>query len=312
MARWRLPDALSRASAAPISGGRVLLLGGLFASGASSADVGVLDTSTGRLTSVGTLSSPTHDAGSTVIGGRVLLFGGGQATPFALVEGIPLPSGAGPISSVAPAVTGELPRVRADGEAVTVGGAAYVVGGYDGSTGDAAVLVTANGSNFSPAATLPVAVRYPAVVAAHGTIYVFGGESQPGGTTAEYSTPSGSTTPPLGQQVAVVQAIEPRTRRAQVVGYLPHGLQGAMAFDLGGHIFLAGGDSYPPGAKPRSGSTVWSFDPSSDSFHVAGHLAAPVAYAAVAVKGRSAWLIGGERDGGPVATAQRIIVRSSR
>jgi len=310
MARWHLPAPLSRAGAVPLADGRVLLVGGLLGSGSSSADVGVLDTATGRLTSVSSLVSPTHDAGITAVGGRVLVFGGGQSTPTATVQALPVP--AGPTPSGGAVVTGQLPQVRADDEAVTIGQTAYVVGGYDGAVGDAPVLATRDGATFTTVATLPVAVRYPAVTALGGSIYVFGGESERGGTTAQYSTPAGSTTPPPGQQVAVAQEINPRTHGARVVGYLPHAVQGAAAFVLGGTIFLAGGDSNAPGTPPSSGTTIWSFDPKSGAFRVAGHLAAPVAYAAVAVSKGTVWLVGGERDGVAVTSAQRIVLRAAR
>ena len=329
IAPWHLPSALSRAGAAALPGGRVLLLGGLFASGGSSADVGVLDLETGALTSVATLASPTHDAGSAVLGGRAFLFGGGQAYPVATVEAVTLPggssaggssasgtsasgtSGGASASGGAGIVTGQLPQPRADDEAVTVAGTAYVVGGYDGSTGDTAVLATQNGSSFSTVATLPVDVRYGAVAAAGGKIYVFGGETVPGGTTLEYSTPTPTTSPPPGQQVALVQQIDPQTHTARVAGYLPRGVQGAAAFVLGGKLFLAGGDSNAPGTPPSSGSTIWSFDPSTGAFRLVGHLAAPVAYAAVVVEGGTAWLVGGERDGVPIATVQKVVLRRS-
>ena len=328
IAPWHLPSALSRAGAAALPGGRVLLLGGLFASGGSSADVGVLDLETGALTSVATLASPTHDAGSAVLGGRAFLFGGGQAYPVATVEAVTLPggssaggasggssasgtSGGASASGGAGIVTGQLPQPRADDEAVTVAGTAYVVGGYDGSTGDTAVLATQNGSSFSTVATLPVDVRYGAVAAAGGKIYVFGGETVPGGTTLEYSTPTPTTSPPPGQQVALVQQIDPQTHTARVAGYLPRGVQGAAAFVLGGKLFLAGGDSNAPGTPPSSGSTIWSFDPSTGGFRLVGHLAAPVAYAAVVVEGGTAWLVGGERDGVPIATVQKVVLRRS-
>jgi len=285
-------------------------MGGLFTSGTSSTNVGVLDLSTGALTSVGTLASPTHDAGSAVVGGKAFLFGGGQAYPVVTVEAVTLP-GAGSAGSSAGIVTGQLPQPRADDEAVSVTGTAYVVGGYDGSTGDTAVLATQDGSSFTTVATLPVDVRYGAVTAAGGTIYVFGGETVPGGTTLEYSTPASTTAPPPGQQVALVQEVDPQTHTARVAGYLPRGVQGAAAFDLGGKLFLAGGDSNAPGTPPSSGSTIWSFDPSTGAFHLVGHLAVPVAYAAVAVQGSTAWLIGGEHDGVPVATVQKVVLRSS-
>ncbi|MDA8311813.1 MAG: hypothetical protein M0Z46_14605 [Actinomycetota bacterium] len=308
LARWHLPEPLSRAGAATISGGQVVLLGGMLASGASSSDVGLLSVSTGKLTSIATLPSPTHDAASAVLGAKAFLFGGGQSAPVATVQAVTLPVASAASGSGAGVVTGQLPQARSDDEAVTLGGTAYVVGGYDGAAGDPAVLATQDGVNFSTVVTLPVGVRYPAVAAAGGRIYVFGGEATSGGTTTEYTTPTGTTTPPPGQQVAVVQVIDPQTGSASVVGYLPHAVQGAAAFELGGHIYLAGGDSNEPGTTPSSGSTIWSFDPANDSFRVAGHLAAPVAYAAVAVVGRAVWLVGGERDGVPVASAQRIVL----
>jgi len=311
VARWHLPGGVSRAGAVPIPGGKILLLGGLLSTGGSSADVGVLDPSTGTLTSVATLASRTHDAASALLGGRAFLFGGGQSTPFGTVEAVTVPSPGATSGNASGVVTGQLPQARADDSAVTVGTTAYVVGGYDGATGEPAVLATQDGSTFTTVATLPVDVRYGAVVAAGGKIFVFGGESATGGTTAQYFTPTGSTTPPPGQEVAVAQEIDPQTGAATVVGYLPHAVQGAAAFVLGGHIYLAGGDSNAPGASPASGSTIWSFDPSSGAFQVAGHLAEPVAYAAVAVVGHSVWLIGGERNGTQVDTAQKVVLRSS-
>lgn len=311
MARWDLPEPLSRAGAVPLSGNRVLLVGGLLASDTSSSEVAVLDIATGKVTRVATLPSPTHDAGIAELDGRAFVFGGGQSVPSTVVQAVTLASSEHGGSPGA-VVTGYLPQARSDDDAVTVGGTAYVVGGYDGSAGDAAVLATTNGAEFSLVATLPVAVRYPAVTASNRVIYLFGGESEQGGTTTEYSTPAGSTTPPPGQQVAVVQAIDTRTHVAKVVGSLPHALEGAAAFTFDGHIFLAGGDSNAPGSAPSSGSTVWSFDPSNDSFHVAGHLAAPVSYAAVVVEGRTVWLVGGERNGVQVSSAQRVTLRSRR
>lgn len=308
MAHWQLPNPLSRAGSAALSGGRIMLLGGLTASDASSTAVDVVDTTSGKVAQVGTLASPTHDAGSAVLGGRAFLFGGGQSTSFSLVQAVPLaPSGGG----AAATVTGQLPAARSDDGAVTIGSTSYVLGGYDGTTGDAQVLATTDGSSFSPVVTLPVAVRYAAITQLNGVIYVFGGESEPGGTTEQYSTPTGTTTPPPGQEVAIVQAINTRTRTASVVGYLPHAVEGAAAFVLGGHIFLAGGDAQAPGSTPSSGSTVWSFNPATDTFSVAGHLASPVSYAAMATLGHAVWLVGGEKNGAVVASAQKITLRGA-
>ena len=312
MAPWQLPNALSRAGAAALPHGRILLMGGLLASDTSAAGIGILDTSTGKLSSVGSLASPTHDAASAVLGGRALLMGGGQSTSVATVEAVTLAAASAAAGAGASGVVvGQLPQVRSDAGAVSVSGTAYVVGGYDGSTGDTAVLSTQDGSSFSTVVTLPVDVRYAAVTAYGGKIYVFGGETAPGGTTLQYTTPSPTTSPPPGQQVAVVQVIDPATRTAKVAGYLPRGVQGAAAFVLGGQLFLAGGDSNAPGSTPSTGSTIWSFDPSTAAFRLVGHLASPVSYAAVAVEGSTAWLVGGERDGVPVATVQKVALRAT-
>ena len=121
---------------------------------------------------------PTHDAAATVVDGQVLVFGGGTSAPAAATQDI-TPSGSSRI-------LGSLPRPRADGDAVTIGGTAYVVGGYDGPSLDPAVLATADGATFRTVTDLSVPVRYPAVAALGGLIYVFGGESLGGLPVAPY------------------------------------------------------------------------------------------------------------------------------
>ena len=68
-------------------------------------------------------------------------------------------------------------EARADAAALTIGATAFVVGGYDGRALDAEVLGTTDGLHFAQVAALPVPVRYPAVAALDGEIYVFGGQS---------------------------------------------------------------------------------------------------------------------------------------
>ena len=103
-------------------------------------------------------------------GGRALVFGGGSPATVGHGPGVP-----GPLAP--PASAGSLPAPRSDAAAVTIGGTTYVVGGYDGSKPDAAVLATADGRTFTTVATLPVPVRYPAAAALGGQIYVFGGQA---------------------------------------------------------------------------------------------------------------------------------------
>lgn len=302
---WQLANPVSREGTVAAGGGHILILGGLTASGTSATEVALLDTSSGTLTAVGSLAAPTHDAGTSTLGGQALVFGGGQSTATTAVQAFPLTGATG----TAAAVTGQLPAPRADDEAVTIGGTAYVLGGYDGAAGDVQVLATTDGATFTPVATLPVAVRYPAVTAANGRIYVFGGEVLTGGSTLEVWTPT--TQPPPGQQVPVVQVVNPATHRARVMGpRLPLAVEGAAAFVLHGHIYLAGGDSFDPGTSPVSDSTICEYDPANGTCATAGHLAQAVSNAGVVVIGTSAWLVGGEHDGTPVATVQRVQMAS--
>ena len=118
---------------------------------------------------------------------------------------------------------GSLPRPRADADAVTLGGTAYVVGGYDGPALDPAVLATSNGPTFSTVTDLSVPVRYPAVAALGGLIYVFGGESA------------------NGLPVTAVQVVNPGNGTDRVIGQLPLPLSGAAAGELDGVIYIAGG-----------------------------------------------------------------------
>jgi hypothetical protein len=177
-----------------------------------------------------------------------------------------------------------------------------VVGGYDGARADRAVLATTDGRTFRRVASLPVAVRYPAVAAQSGRVFVFGGEAVSG--------------PQAGQPVADIQMVDPARGSASVVGRLPVPLQAAAAVNLDGHVYLAGGDSSVPG-QPRPGvgatqlspaagttasglstvSTIWAFDRAHGRMVVAGRLQVPVAHSGVAVLGSRAWLVGGETGG---------------
>ena len=70
-----------------------------------------------------------------------------------------------------------MPAPRSDAAAVTIGSTTYLVGGYDGTRPDAPVLATTDGRTFTTVTALPVPVRYPAVAALGGQIYLFGGQA---------------------------------------------------------------------------------------------------------------------------------------
>ena len=268
-APWRLPGPLSRAVALP-DGGGVLLVGGLDRSGASSRQVLRLDLAGGTASPAGRLAAPVHDAAGALLGGRAFVFGGGARQTIADVQAV-VPGGAA-------ALAGRLPAPRSDLAAVTVAGRTYLVGGYDGQAPSRTVLATGDGTRFRAIAQLPQGVRYPAVAADGRIVYVFGGE------------------PAAGGESRAIQAIDLRDGAARIVGQLPKGLAHAVAFRLGGRIYLAGGRS-----GGRATDTLWRFDPAAGRAIPAGRLPAPISDAAVAVAGGGAWLLGGE-DADQLAT----------
>jgi hypothetical protein len=191
-------------------------------------------------------------------------------------------------------VVGQLPQPRSDNEAVTIGATTYIVGGYDGTTGDRSVLATTDATHFSIAAQLPLAVRYPAVAALGDAIYVFGGQAVGG--------------PKNGQAVDTVQLIVPAQGTATIVGHMPSPVAGASAFVLGGHIYLAGGVAQTAGAQPEAAlNSVWAYDTSTKKLIGAGTLPVPTSYAGVAVLNGRAWVVGGESAGTPLSTVEMMM-----
>lgn len=255
---WTLAAPVSRVVTLPGPGSQLELLGGLTTSNVSTQGVYTLDTTSGTLTHVADLTAGLHDASGAVVDGRDVTFGGGSPATVATVQGVPAPGGA-PHGTIASAtVTGSLPQPRSDSAAVTVGKTTYIVGGYDGTNPDPAVLATTDGNTFSTVASLPVPVRYPAVAAVGGLIYVFGGEAVTGMSA--------------GEPVNAIQVVNPNRHTASTIGRLPVPLDGAAAVTIGTQIYLAGGESTvtqpvtpgvgttqlgppPPGANPGAGAT---------------------------------------------------------
>ncbi len=299
---WSLQAPLSREVVLPAKSPNVVVLGGLDGS-TSTPSVFFLNTLNGAVRPIGSLQAGVHDAAGSIVQGRALVFGGGTPTTVATNEAFP----ANP-----PHGLGNLPAPRSDSVAVSVMGTTYIVGGYTGSGPDAAVLATTDGVRFSTVARLPVAVRYPAVAFAAGKLYVFGGEAISGRGA--------------GFPVDDIQAIDPATHSATVVGHLPVPLEASAAIKLGGNIYVAGGDtttaqpttqgvgtaqlateSHPVGSPAVfSTSMIWAFDPASGRMLAAGRLQVPVSHAAVTALGGRAWLIGGESGGNQVSDVQMI------
>jgi outer membrane protein assembly factor BamB len=293
-AAYQLPAGISREAVLP-QGRDLLIAGGLTPQATSTDAVTRLDPATGQTSQAGRLASATHDAGAAMVGGRAMVFGGGEQTSVAAVQAIE-PDG---VATVA----GHLPGPRSDLSAVTAGGTVYILGGYDGAAYDASVLATTDGRRFRTVARLPEPVRYPAVAVLGGQIWVFGGQ-----------TPAGVT--------SVIQRVSPASGQATVAGHLPRPMTGGSAFTLGGAVYIAGGQvaatagaaaTASPAAPLATSSAVLSFDPRRGTVRTVGRLPVPVANAGVAVLGGTAFLVGGNNGqrAVPTVTRLRLVVSGS-
>jgi hypothetical protein len=263
-----LPQAVSRASVI-VTNGQLLVLGGLHGrpTGTSTTQVLTVDPTTGTAVVDAPLAVATHDAAATTVGGSVYVFGGGEATTVDVVQ---------QWRTSGSHVVGHLPRARSDVVAVSVAGHAYVLGGFDGVHPTPDVLETDDGITFHVAATLPVAVRYPAVAVVGSTIYLVGGQAVSG---------AGGNGPP----VTDVQAVDVATGSASVVSQLPGSVTEASAFVVRGAIFLAGGVR---GGIVQRG--VFRLDPASGALTPVASLPEARADAGVGQIADTTYLIGGE------------------
>ena len=279
---WQLAAPISREVVLPgPRPNQLLIAGGLSGSGSSDSGIYALDTENGQLALIGSLRTATHDAAGSLLGRHALVFGGGNASPSATTQGFAADGSA--------LGSGSLPQARADAASVTIGATAYVVGGYDGPAMDAEVLATNDGIRFNDVVTLPVPVRYPAVAVLDKKIYVFGGEARD------------------GRPVRTVQVIDPSTRQARVLGELPTPTSGATAANVGGHIYLAGGESTSASGSQQPIANVYAFRSSDATFLRAGSLPVAVTNAGAAVLGTRLWIVGGEIKGGtPSAVVQML------
>jgi hypothetical protein len=307
-APYQLPSGLAREVVLP-AGPSLLIAGGLTPQATSTAAVRLLNPSTGGTSRVGRLAVPTHDAAGATVGGRTFVFGGGQQGSVATVQEVTArPAQAVPARG-AGAVAGRLPRPRSDLVAVTRGGTAYLLGGYDGAGYDATVLATRDGRRFTVVARLAVPVRYPAVALLGGQIWVFGGQTSDGITNdiQRISLP-GAGSGGAGQTVGG------RKVAAVVAGHLPRPTTAAAAFALGGALYIAGGQTAParpgqatasPSATLTTSGAVLRYQPGRPAA-LAATLPVPVANAGAGVLGSTAFLVGGDNGVRPVPTVTEL------
>jgi len=242
-------------------------MGGLTAAQSTVAGVFDLDPKSGQLRPVGQLAEGVHDAAAVVLNGSTLVFGGGSPNTVGTVQSFGAGGGQ---------VIGSLPKPRSDLSAVALDGRAYVLGGYDGSVADPSILATEDGRSFQTVGQLVQPVRYPAVLAAGGAVYVFGG-----------ALASGTT------ETTLIQKFDPRTGRSRIVGHLPEPWAHGMAAAVGGQIYLLGGTS-----GTGTLTSIWRYEPGAPKVTVSPQsLPYPVSDASVAQLGPATFLVGGEQSG---------------
>jgi len=263
---WTMKAPVSRAAVFS-SGSKIIVAGGLATGDVSSPDVLQLDPLSGDVTRIGVLNLAVHDAGGAFLNGAAHVFGGGGATTVATVQH--LAAGGGTSRS-------SLPSPRSDSAVAVLGGRAYVVGGFDGHAMDTDVLATKDGSTFTAVGRLVQPVRYPAVAAVGGQIWVFGGQL----STAESSKSGG--------QSDDIQRFDPATGQTTVVGHMPTTIGHAMAFSIGGSLFVVGGQ-----VGAQSSAAMYRVTPGGLAVPI-GSLPGPRSDAGIAVVGNTAWLVGGE------------------
>jgi DNA-binding beta-propeller fold protein YncE len=276
-------------AAAIVRDGQILLAGGTSA-GRQLRSVTRLAPRTGQQQPAGSLPVPVSDAAAAIVQDRLTVFGGSGARSASLVQAAAPAGNAGHANLTRASAT--LPSARAGLVAVTASGRTYLIGGGTPGHPQAAVLVTTDGVGFAAAARLPVPVSYAAAVARAGQLWIAGGVTSTGPTN-------------------VIQRVDLRTGRAKVAGHLPRPLAAASMFVLDGTIVLAGGSTATtggPGSRRLTSDSVLTIDPGTGAVRSAGSLPAPVAHAASAVVGGTAYLIGGT-DGTravPAVTAVRV------
>ena len=250
-----LPQPVSKLSAVALPDGRLVVLGGLVGGSSSSQ---VLAGPASRLQRVASLPVATHDAAAALVGGRVYLFGGGEAVSTdAVVRFDP--------ASHRATRAGSLGEPLSDLGAATIGAKAYLVGGYTGTRYATAVLRFRPGAQPTLVTRLPVGLRYAGVAALGSKIYVAGGLSTSGPTRAVY-------------------AVDPAAGTVTRVATLPRAIDHAALAALGHRLLLVGGGS----------RQVLAIDPAAGTVAPAATLPQSLTDpAAVAVNGKVLVLGGG-------------------
>ncbi len=276
VAAWKLPAPLSRTACA-VDGSTVRCFSGLNSAKTSTPNILTIDPGAGTAAVTGHLTTAVHDAAGAQVGARALLIGGGahEDGTNAVVDVVTAP----------PSRVGSLPEPRSDVSAIVADGRLVVLGGYDGTVITPGVLTSADGATFTRIGDLATPVRYGAVAAVGGTVYVFGGKTREAGHDS---------------QTADIQAVDVASGRVAVVGRLPQAMGHMVAAVLDGQVYAMGGRS-GVGVQLTDSAAIWRFDPRTGAVVQVGALPSPVSDSTVAVVGSTAYLVGGERSGTPLS-----------
>jgi outer membrane protein assembly factor BamB len=263
-----LPAPVQDAAVASLGGSRIAVLGGIVASGGSTAGVTVLDGASP--VGAGTLGAPQHDAQAASLGGQVYVFGGGVVASYDHILRYDPASGT-------TAVAGTLPSPASDVAVAVLGETAYVVGGFDGTHALDTILAWRPGAPARVVGHLPFGLRYAAVAPFEGRLVIAGGSTEKYGVSNS------------------ILSFDPATGQVGQVGTLPVPLTHASAASVGGRVYVIGGREQLQGAQS---SAIVAIDPATGAARIAGRLPRPLSDAAVLASGGRILVAGGEAGGG--------------
>jgi YVTN family beta-propeller protein len=244
-------------------GNVVYIAGGLDASNTTVGGVFSMNPVSGRLTPVGSLAQPVHDAAAAVISGKIYVFAGGTGSGTDTVQTFDPATGTG-------SIVGHLPVALSDLASGQVGSTTFLIGGYDGTHPRSEIYATTDGTTFSTVGHLPQGLRYPAVTQVGGRIVIAGGLASSGPTDGVY-------------------AFDPTSGTTKLIAHLPAPVAHAAAFTLGGKVYVVGGRD----AKDVAVTGASEIDPTTGRVESEPRLRQPVADAAVAAGLHHTLLIGG-------------------
>ena len=274
--RFSLPAAVQDPAIATLPGGRLVLLGGIDAADASTADVVVGDVHGAQRTA--SLPNAQHDAQAAALSGQVYVFGGGQFSQYDHILRFDP-------ASTSVSAAGSLPSAASDVAVTQLNGTAYVVGGFDGAKSLDTIVAWSPAGGVRVVAHLPVGLRYAAVAGAGGAIVIVGG-----------STPTGASN--------VVYGFDPVHATVRQLARMPEPITHAGAAAIGGTVYVVGGRGDSLDARSAA---VWAIDPRTGRVRSAGRLPHPISDAGVASLGNGIVVVGGRTSAGTQSSVGELV-----